>query len=66
MVLNFGTVLLLQIQILLVALAYGSHITQDTFLQKINAKEAETKGLELSLKYNIIPLNGILKLHIHI
>lgn len=35
--------------------SYGSHITQDTFLQKINAKEAETKGLELSLKYNIIP-----------
>lgn len=35
--------------------SYGSHITQDTFSQKINADEAETKGVELSLKYSIIP-----------
>ncbi|WP_089604281.1 TonB-dependent receptor domain-containing protein [Acinetobacter piscicola] len=35
--------------------SYGSHITQDTFSQSINANEAETKGVELSLKYNIIP-----------
>ncbi len=34
---------------------YGSHITQDTFSQSINADEAETKGIELSLKYQIIP-----------
>ena len=34
---------------------YGSHITQDTFSQSINADEAETKGVELSLKYQIIP-----------
>ena len=31
--------------------SYGSHITQDTFTQNINANEAETKGVELSLKY---------------
>lgn len=35
--------------------SYGSHITQDTFSQSINADEAETKGVELSLKYQIIP-----------
>lgn len=35
--------------------SYGSHITQDTFSQSINADEAETKGVELSLKYSIIP-----------
>ncbi|MEN5171803.1 TonB-dependent receptor [Acinetobacter higginsii] len=35
--------------------SYGSHITQDAFAQKINADEAETKGVELSLKYSIIP-----------
>lgn len=35
--------------------SYGSHITQDTFTQNINANEAETKGVELSLKYTIIP-----------
>lgn len=35
--------------------SYGSHITQNTFNQKINADEAETKGIELSLKYSIIP-----------
>ncbi|USA52179.1 TonB-dependent receptor [Acinetobacter sp. C32I] len=35
--------------------SYGSHITQDTFAQKVNADEAETKGVELSLKYSIIP-----------
>ncbi|MCH7314233.1 TonB-dependent receptor [Acinetobacter sp. ANC 3882] len=34
---------------------YGSHITQDSFSQSINADEAETKGVELSLKYSIIP-----------
>lgn len=34
---------------------YGSHITQDTFSQSINADEAETKGVELSLMYNILP-----------
>ena len=35
--------------------SYGSHITQETFGQKINADEAENKGIELSLKYAIIP-----------
>ena len=35
--------------------SYGSQISQDTFSQSINADEAETKGLELSLKYSIIP-----------
>ena len=35
--------------------SYGSHIKQDTFSQSINADEAETKGVELSLKYQIIP-----------
>lgn len=35
--------------------SYGSHITQASFAQKINANEAETKGVELSLKYTIIP-----------
>lgn len=35
--------------------SYGSHITQDTFSQSINADEAETKGVELSLKYSILP-----------
>ena len=35
--------------------SFGSHITQDTFSQSINANEAETKGIELSLKYSIIP-----------
>ncbi|AYO53211.1 MULTISPECIES: TonB-dependent receptor domain-containing protein [Acinetobacter] len=35
--------------------SYGAHITQDTFSQSINADEAETKGVELSLKYSIIP-----------
>lgn len=35
--------------------SYGSHITQDNFSQSINANEAETKGVELSLKYSIIP-----------
>lgn len=35
--------------------SYGSHITQDSFSQSINADEAETKGVELSVKYSIIP-----------
>lgn len=35
--------------------SYGSHITQDTFTQNINANEAETKGIEMSLNYSIIP-----------
>lgn len=35
--------------------SYGSHITQDSFSQSINANEAETKGVEVSLKYSIIP-----------
>ena len=35
--------------------SYGSHITQDSFSQSINANEAETKGVELSLTYRIIP-----------
>ncbi|WP_122899994.1 TonB-dependent receptor [Acinetobacter sp. B51(2017)] len=36
-------------------ISYGSHITQEAFEPKINANEAETKGVEVSLKYNIIP-----------
>lgn len=35
--------------------SYGSHITQDTFAQNINADEAENKGVEISLKYTILP-----------
>ncbi len=35
--------------------SYGSHITQDAFSQSINADEAENKGVEVSLKYTIIP-----------
>lgn len=34
---------------------YGSHIKQKAFSQNINADEAETKGIELSLAYNILP-----------
>lgn len=35
---------------------YGSQITvQDTFSQSINAKRAETRGVEVSAKYSIIP-----------
>ena len=35
--------------------SYGSQIVQDTFAKNVNADEAESKGLELSLKYSIIP-----------
>ena len=35
--------------------SYGSQISQDTFSQSINADEAETKGVEVSLKYTIVP-----------
>lgn len=35
--------------------SYGEHITQATFSQSINADEAESKGVEVSLKYRIIP-----------
>lgn len=35
--------------------SYGSHITQHSFSQSINQDEAEAEGLEVSLKYAIMP-----------
>lgn len=35
--------------------SYGDHITQEYFSGQINSDEAESKGVEVSLKYTVIP-----------
>lgn len=35
--------------------SFGSHITQQAFSQKTNADEAKSEGVEVSLKYSVLP-----------